>query len=67
MRLELQPKGGGQSVHVVERWTDLERRINGRWVYLLDHTTLVPKEGPLRPRFFRETPSPGGDAGRGAG
>jgi ketosteroid isomerase-like protein len=41
--IDLQPKGGGPSQHIVERWTDLERKIGGRWVYLLDHTTLVPK------------------------
>jgi ketosteroid isomerase-like protein len=41
--IDLQPKGGGPSQHIVERWTDLEKKIDGRWVYLLDHTTLVPK------------------------
>ena len=41
--IDLQPKGGGASQHMVERWTDLEQKIGGRWVYVLDHTTLVPK------------------------
>jgi len=41
--VDLQPKGGGAPVHVVERWTDLEKKIDGRWVYVLDHTTPVPK------------------------
>jgi ketosteroid isomerase-like protein len=41
--IDLQPKNGGASQHVVERWTDVERKIDGRWVYVLDHTTLVPK------------------------
>ena len=41
--IDLQPKGGGPPVHVVERWTDLEKKIDGRWVYVLDHTTPVPK------------------------
>jgi ketosteroid isomerase-like protein len=41
--IDLQPKGGSPSQHIVERWTDLERKIDGRWVYVLDHTTLVPK------------------------
>jgi ketosteroid isomerase-like protein len=41
--IDLQPKDGGPSQHIVERWTDLERKIDGRWVYVLDHTTLVPK------------------------
>ena len=41
--IDLQPKGGGAPVHVVERWTDLEKKIDGRWVYVLDHTTPVAK------------------------
>jgi ketosteroid isomerase-like protein len=40
--IDLQPKSGA-SQHIVERWTDVERKINGRWVYVLDHTTLVPR------------------------
>ncbi len=41
--VDLQPKGGGDPVHVVERWTDLEKKIDGRWVYVMDHTTPVAK------------------------
>jgi ketosteroid isomerase-like protein len=41
--IDLQPKGGGASQHIVERWTDVEHKVNGRWVYALDHTTMVPK------------------------
>ena len=40
--LDMQPKSGA-SQRIVERWTDLERKINGRWVYVLDHTTLLPQ------------------------
>jgi ketosteroid isomerase-like protein len=40
--IDMQPKNG-PSQHIVERWTDVERKIDGRWVYVLDHTTLVPK------------------------
>jgi hypothetical protein len=28
---------------MVERWSDLRRKIDGRWVYVLDHTTVLPK------------------------
>jgi ketosteroid isomerase-like protein len=41
--IDLKPKGGSPSQHIVERWTDFEKKIDGRWLYLLDHTTLVPK------------------------
>jgi uncharacterized protein (TIGR02246 family) len=39
---DLQPAGGQRQL-VVERWSDLRRKIDGRWVYVLDHTTVVPK------------------------
>ena len=39
---DLQPKSG-PSQRIVERWTDMERKIDGRWVYVLDHATIVPK------------------------
>ncbi len=32
----------GQPHLMVERWSDLRRKIDGRWVYVLDHTTVVP-------------------------
>lgn len=28
---------------VVERWSDLRRKIDGKWVYVLDHTTHLPE------------------------
>ena len=33
----------GQRHLMVERWSDLRRKIDGRWVYVLDHTTVVPR------------------------
>ena len=38
----LQPKGGA-TTKLVERWTDLEREIGGKLVYVLDHATIVPE------------------------
>ncbi len=32
-----------EPMQIVERWTDLERKIDGRWVYVLDHATMLPK------------------------
>jgi uncharacterized protein (TIGR02246 family) len=40
---DLKPAGGPRQM-VVERWSDLRRKIDGRWVYVLDHTTLIPEE-----------------------
>ena len=33
----------GQRQLMVERWTDLRRKIDGRWVMVLDHTTNLPE------------------------
>ena len=41
--IDRQPKGGGAAEHIVERWTDVERKIDGRWVYVSNHTTKVDK------------------------
>lgn len=39
---ELQGRDGS-AVRIVERWTDLRRQVNGRWVYVLDHAHELPK------------------------
>jgi uncharacterized protein (TIGR02246 family) len=39
---DLKPVNGQRQL-MVERWSDLRRKIDGRWVYVLDHTTMVPK------------------------
>ena len=39
---DLQPASGPRQL-MVERWSDLRRKIDGRWVYVLDHTTIVPR------------------------
>jgi ketosteroid isomerase-like protein len=39
---DLQTKDGSV-VRIVERWTDLRRQIDGRWVYVLDHAHELPK------------------------
>jgi hypothetical protein len=33
----------GERQLMVERWFDLRRKIDGRWVYVLDHATMLPK------------------------
>ena len=39
---DLKPKNG-PSMQIVEAWTDLKRKIDGRWVYVLDQATMVPE------------------------
>lgn len=38
----MKPLGGPPKL-MVERWSDLRRKIDGRWVMVLDHTTIVPE------------------------
>jgi len=40
---ELKPAGGPRRL-MVERWSDLRRKIDGRWVYVHDHTTVMPED-----------------------
>jgi ketosteroid isomerase-like protein len=34
----------GSAVRIVERWTDLRRKVDGRWIYVLDHAHALPNE-----------------------
>jgi uncharacterized protein (TIGR02246 family) len=38
----LKPASGPRQL-LVERWSDLRRKIDGRWVMVLDHTTHLPE------------------------
>ena len=40
---DLKPASGPRQL-MVERWSDLRRKVDGRWVYVLDHTTVIPEE-----------------------
>ena len=40
---EFKPASGPRQL-MVERWSDLRRKIDGNWVYVLDHTTVIPEE-----------------------
>ena len=39
---DMGPRDGPRKL-MVERWSDLRRKINGQWVYVLDHAALVSK------------------------
>ena len=34
----------GSAVRIVERWTDLRRKVDGRWIYVLDHAHALPHQ-----------------------
>ena len=33
----LKDEFGGETTTLVERWTDVTRKVNGKWVYIVDH------------------------------
>ena len=35
-------KKAGKTTKVTEVWTDVRRKVNGRWVYVLDHAEVLP-------------------------
>jgi len=39
---DLKPASGPPKL-MVERWSDLRRKVDGRWVFVLDHTTILPE------------------------
>jgi ketosteroid isomerase-like protein len=39
---DLKPVDGPPKL-LVERWSDLRRKIDGKWVFVLDHTTHLPE------------------------
>jgi ketosteroid isomerase-like protein len=39
---DMQPASGSRKF-LIERWSDLRRKIDGHWVYVLDHTTEKPE------------------------
>lgn len=34
----------GSAVRIVERWTDFRRKVDGRWIYVLDHAHALPNQ-----------------------
>ncbi len=42
---QMQPMDG-PPLQFTERWTDVRRKIGGRWVYVLDHAHALPPSGP---------------------
>jgi len=41
-KLVVEPKEGGDPVELVGRFTDVSRNIDGTWLYVLDHVSMVP-------------------------
>jgi len=40
---EFKPADGPPRL-MVERWSDFRKKIDGRWVLVLDHTTVIPEQ-----------------------
>jgi ketosteroid isomerase-like protein len=46
--LTLAPKAGGEMIRVDGRFSDVSRKIDGKWLYIVDHASAVPA-APLPP------------------
>lgn len=42
--MTVRPKAGGDTMTINLRFTDVQRRINGRWLYVSDHLSMVPPQ-----------------------
>ncbi len=47
--MKLQPKKGGESVVMKGRFTEVAKKIGGRWLYVADHASADPTPAPARP------------------
>jgi uncharacterized protein (TIGR02246 family) len=45
----LVPKSGGEPVRMEGRFSDVSRKINGRWLYIVDHASVAPPPLPSKP------------------
>ena len=41
-KLLVEPVAGGDPVEMIGRFTDVSRNIDGTWLYILDHVSMVP-------------------------
>ena len=41
-KLLAEPVAGGDPVEMLGRYTDVSRNVDGSWLYILDHVSMVP-------------------------
>jgi ketosteroid isomerase-like protein len=46
--LDMVPKAGGDAIHMEGRFSDVSKKVNGKWVYVVDHAS-VPFTPPANP------------------
>jgi ketosteroid isomerase-like protein len=46
--MDFVPKAGGDPIHMEGRFSDVSRKVNGKWVYVIDHAS-VPLTPPANP------------------
>jgi ketosteroid isomerase-like protein len=47
--MDMLPKGGGEKVHMEGRFSDVSKKINGKWMYVLDHASVPFASSPSAP------------------
>ena len=46
--ITLVPKAGGEPVTMEGRFSDVSRKINGKWLYIVDHASMNPPPPPAQ-------------------
>jgi ketosteroid isomerase-like protein len=47
--MDMLPKGGGERVHMEGRFSDVSQKINGKWLYIVDHASVPFASSPSAP------------------
>ena len=47
--MDMIPKGGGEKVHMEGRFSDVSKKINGKWMYIVDHASVPFASSPSAP------------------
>ena len=47
--MDMVPKEGGEKVHMEGRFSDVSKKINGKWLYIVDHASVPFASSPSAP------------------
>ena len=47
--MDMVPKEGGEKVHMEGRFSDVSKKVNGKWLYIVDHASVPFASSPSAP------------------
>ena len=47
--MDMIPKEGGEKVHMEGRYSDVSKKVNGKWLYVVDHASVPFASSPSAP------------------